>query len=274
MITAETVDSPAYTRRDEILPEVLSNYGDCVFELFVFEHSPCPNELDGMIQIVAFGGTPPYTFSSSSGTLVQNGFAATISDLGVGDVGITIIDDNDLECSITVNLPAIEIEITVTAESCPGAYDGSVTMCISGNLWGHIYQPFFANSYLTYEEIIANSSGTWTYPDPNDPNYLVECMTVTGLDAASLVGWELETCQLKFEETIPLDCSDNCFDIAFDLYIDYGCPGLAAIELIPTFFMPYTDLSFDWDGPGNFDGNTEDVLVTESGTYSLVVYVE
>lgn len=91
----------------------------------------CIGSSDGALDITVSGGTPPYTFSWSTGAATED-----ISNLIAGDYCVTITDSaNCLSDSIcfTVNDPT-EISVTadVTDVTCPGNADGAIDVTASG----------------------------------------------------------------------------------------------------------------------------------------------
>ncbi len=92
----------------------------------------CNGATDGLITIVATGGTAPYTYSIDGGVTTQgsNSFAG----LGAGSYAIEVTDNNGCTStgSATLNNPAaITFSSTATDEAC-GAADGTITITASG----------------------------------------------------------------------------------------------------------------------------------------------
>lgn len=96
---------------------------------------------DGQAQVMASGGTPPYSYLWSTGTT-----QSTAQNLAPGSYQVTVTDNRGCTSveSVTIQ-PATEIIVSGSAVnlSCAGANDGSISINVSGGnppytyLWNH-----------------------------------------------------------------------------------------------------------------------------------------
>lgn len=98
----------------------------------------CNGFSDGVIDITASGGTPPYSFSWSNGQSAED-----ISNLAAGQYCVTLTDSKNCVSNpfcFTVNEPE-EISITadITNASCPGESDGVIDVTVSGGTPPYTY---------------------------------------------------------------------------------------------------------------------------------------
>ncbi len=92
----------------------------------------CFGGADGSVEVIPSGGAMPYSFAWSSGENTQ-----TVSNLSAGVYTVTVLDDNGCETIQTAEVTqpaAINISISTTDESAPGANDGTATATPSGGM--------------------------------------------------------------------------------------------------------------------------------------------
>lgn len=90
----------------------------------------CPGDANGSAMAMGMGGTPPYSYTWSTGATTQ-----MIFGLSAGTYTVTLTDDNDCEAvdSITITeSPAINLAVTGTETVCPPDTLGSATATVSG----------------------------------------------------------------------------------------------------------------------------------------------
>ena len=129
---------------------------------------------DGQICITGIGGTPPYTFTATCGTVIVGagscGGTHNISGLSAGvPCEIKITDANGCETTTTVTLVNPEcsnfqlLGVGIKNNSCAGSNDGTITISVSGgtppytytignntfmtNATNHTFGPFAAGTY-------------------------------------------------------------------------------------------------------------------------------
>lgn len=99
----------------------------------------CLGDASGAIDIEVEGGTMPYTYSWSDGSITQD-----LDDLAAGDYTGTITDANGCSISATVTItePTSELtaEVNVEDETSNGAGDGSATVTASGGDGTYSYE--------------------------------------------------------------------------------------------------------------------------------------
>lgn len=92
----------------------------------------CNGETSGSIEVIATGGTSPYTYLWNSG---QTGSALTA--IGAGDYLVTTTDANGCQDTLSESIiepSAIVITETITHPTCDESYDGAVEISITGGI--------------------------------------------------------------------------------------------------------------------------------------------
>jgi len=131
----------------------------------------CLGGNDGSIEIDVFGGSAPYTFNWSNGSLAEDQF-----NLSSGIYSVSIIDVNgcELEESFTIYEPdPIQItNVIVTNVSCIGTNDGDIAITVSGGtspysyLWSNGGLPSNGLATGIYNLTITDTNGcTFVSPD-------------------------------------------------------------------------------------------------------------
>jgi len=127
-------------------------------ESFISGTNPgCPGLSNGSINLLANGGTPPYTFSWSNGATTQN-----LSNVGSGAYSVIITDIQGCVITDTITLSnASELlaPATIVDVLCYGAADGSISLAVSGGTapYNFNWNPANADS----SAIIGLSGGTY-----------------------------------------------------------------------------------------------------------------
>ncbi|MDA3820298.1 MAG: PKD domain-containing protein [Candidatus Delongbacteria bacterium] len=97
----------------------------------------CNGLADGSASVSILGGSPPYTYSWSSGST-----NSTANNLPEGTHCVTVLDDNScmIETCMDIDEPApINIVMDATNESCNGYCDGEITANVTGGTPGYSY---------------------------------------------------------------------------------------------------------------------------------------
>jgi hypothetical protein len=90
----------------------------------------CPGGLDGSIDLTPSGGTPPYSYSWSTGSISQD-----LSGVGAGSYSCTITDFKGCTSIATVTMTeptAFTWNNTITDVTCNGLQNGSIVTTITG----------------------------------------------------------------------------------------------------------------------------------------------
>ncbi len=117
----------------------------------------CNGGTDGEVDITVTGGTPPYSFVWSNGTLTEDN-----TNLVAGTYDVTVTDASGCTTtdSYTLGEPtAISVTGTVVPASCGSSTTGSVDVTVSGGVGPYTY--FWSNGQTT-EDITGLSAGVYT----------------------------------------------------------------------------------------------------------------
>ncbi len=122
----------------------------------------CFGNTNGSINLIVNGGTPPYSYTWSTGATTED-----ISDLAAGEYFVTVIDDSG-NCeqvrTFTINEPTeIAISGTILPES--SGNDGAVDLTVSGGTPSYNYA--WSNGATT-QDIFGISSGNYTVTVTDD----------------------------------------------------------------------------------------------------------
>ena len=111
------------------------------FNGVVSVNSSCdPQQTTGSINVMATGGTPPYTYAINNGPF---GATTSFTNLGAGTYIISVLDSNNCQQDTTVVISAngnFEIQtITRNQPSCFGGSDGSIVFTVNGGVAPYQY---------------------------------------------------------------------------------------------------------------------------------------
>lgn len=153
--------------------------------LAVAQQDPvCIGDTNGNAEATASGGTPPYRYAWSNGSE-----EAAITGLGPGDYGVTITDANGCSTDQTITLAyqsELTIAATATAEVCPGAGDGSVSVTAENGVSPYtiIWSTGDTTAAVTG---LSNGDYTVTVTDA------VGCQDTTSVTVNAATAFEIET---------------------------------------------------------------------------------
>ena len=119
----------------------------------------CFGSGDGSASATATGGQSPYLYSWSNGMT-----SSTINNLSAGIYTVTVTDDNGCVGynQIEVSQPEpIEIEATISGETCFGAMDGSIEVTTYGGIYPYIYIWTNGSFFASTEDINELIAGTY-----------------------------------------------------------------------------------------------------------------
>ena len=191
----------------------------------------CNGQADGGATVIAFGGTPAYSYSWSNGETTS-----TIINMTGGTYSVTLTDANGCNdtSSVMIEEPTVLAAVATTTDAlCWGSNDGTVSLNISGGIGPYDIEWSGADT---------NALSTGNYPfSVTDAN---GCNVAGSIDIFSPNQLQIDT----------LVTSVSCFgyaDGAIDLTVTDGTP-------------PYT---FNWS-----DGSsTEDLTSVIAGPYTLTI---
>jgi gliding motility-associated-like protein len=195
----------------------------------------CANGSTGSIAVVVSGGTAPYTYFWSNGSISRS-----VSNLPAGTYTVTVTDANGCQSSLaaTVGTPdAIDVIVDATQVSCNNANNGSVTVRVSGGVGPYSFN--WSNG-ATSQNLVSLAPGAYT-------------VTVTDANScnASTPATISEPDQLEIAYvTTDVNCTDGT-DGAIDITVTGGT-------------APYT---YAWSN----GATTEDLTGLAEGIYSVTI---
>lgn len=204
----------------------------------IIEHPVCNGDTNGTITVTPMGGISGYDYSWSNGSTTQ-----TISGLSEGEYMLTVTDSENCSQSETYTLlNQIELIISTssTAESSPGASDGTATVeIISGGITPYEYEWSTGDTTATANNLI---SGAYN-------------VTVTDANGCSVDGMAIVSSG---------DCSlSTVVDI-----LPVTCNGDNNGSVLVTVENAIAPVSFLWSD-GSIIGNRSNLA---ADTYSLIVF--
>ncbi|MEZ4926222.1 MAG: hypothetical protein R3A50_08095 [Saprospiraceae bacterium] len=138
----------------------------------------CFGASNGEIGLIAFGGTPGYSFNWSNGATSQD-----LSGIPAGTYTVTVTDANSCTAttSTTITQPD-EIMLTTSQVnvSCFGGNNGSATVMVSGGVGPFVYNWSTGGTMATENFLAAGTYTVTVYDDPlNNPIQCTKTATVT-----------------------------------------------------------------------------------------------
>ncbi|MCB0397556.1 MAG: T9SS type A sorting domain-containing protein [Flavobacteriales bacterium] len=194
----------------------------------------CNGEADGSIDLIAVGGTGPYTFAWSNGATTED-----LTGLMAGTYSVTVTDANGCSGtnSETVTQPtAINVTANVSNSTCGNA-NGLIDLTVSGGTPGYTY--LWSNG-ATGQDIGSLSAGLYS---------------VTVTDAAGC------------DVTLVRSVNDNGAPAIASAATDVTCPGGNDGSIDITVSGGATPYTFIWSN----GATTEDVTGLTSGSYGVTV---
>lgn len=119
----------------------------------------CYNSSTGGIQVLASGGTPPYTFWWSPSNYVGN----NLTNLPAGNYSVTVVDSRGCSKAANVQLlnpMPIQLSFSSTNPTCYGFNNGSATVQVSGGTapFFYIWSPYGGNQPTASNLVAGNYS--------------------------------------------------------------------------------------------------------------------
>jgi hypothetical protein len=196
----------------------------------------CFGGSDGFATASASGGTPPYSYSWSSG-----GNGATESGLPAGTYVVTVTDAASAQATANVILSqpsaALGSSISATNVSCAGDNDGSIDLTVTGGTAPYTYS---WSTGATTQDLSGLAAGAYnvTITDANG------CQTTDGATIS-------EPAALSLSLQVTDESGAGASDGAIDLTVSGGTPAY----------------SFNWSN----GATTEDLSGLTGGSYSITV---
>jgi len=207
----------------------------------------CNGDCNGMITIIASGGSTPYTYTASNGGgVVYTGSSNIIANLCAEAYTVTTNDATGCPVDIPISIsqpPAISPITSAVAPSCFGACNGNVSVNVTGGTQPYVYEwRNGVGSLIGVTSVVNNlCSGTYAVQVKDSNNCTAPFIPVVMNQPTAL------------NDSIKI----------IDPYCDGG---QGSIDLTPFGgTAPYT---FSWNG-GTY--TTEDISGLSSGTFSIVI---
>lgn len=227
----------------------------------------CHGENTGEVDLTAVGGTPPYSFSWSSGQTTED-----IANMLAGTYDYTVVDDNGcIETgSATINEPLAPLAVSyvVIDVNCFGEANGSIDMTVTGGTPGYSFSwvnstyslsytgedlvNFVADDY-TYDIVDDNGctlNGTITISEPDelvvtlDPTHVLCYGEATGEIDLTAVGGTMPYSYLWSNSYTTEDLTGIIAgNYSVDVTDDHNCVTTASIEIT----QPSDTISFNFD---------------------------
>lgn len=194
----------------------------------------CPDGVNGSAQVLAQGGTGPYTYSWSTGVT-----GATLSNVFAGAYQVTAKDSKNCTAVLSVTIadkPAIVANTNQIAPSCIGKTDGSISISATG---GNGSFSYLWNTGATSSSIANIGAGT----------YSVAVTDALGCSKQS---------QIILAEPPPLS-------------LDLGPDKKICVGGSVTLSSPVSATSYSWTSTNGFTSNSKQVTLTQAGDYKLRV---
>jgi gliding motility-associated-like protein len=210
----------------------------------------CGNATDGAVNLTPAAGTPPYNFTWSNGSTLEDP-----ADLPAGQNIVTITDANGCMVMDTIDLtspPPINSTITITSNysgahvSCFGASDGAVDLTASGGAGGFSYN--WDNGIGNVEDPNGLAAGTYN-------------VTITDMNGCTA------TNTISLFNPIPVSANPTTSDFnGFGVSCNGSTDG--SITLNPTGGAILGNYTYNWD---NGIGNIENPTNLGAGTYNVTI---
>ncbi len=211
---------------------------------YILTPTTCNGVCDGVIDVAAAGGTPPYLYSSDGG--ITYGLSSSITSLCAGTYSIFTKDDNNclVGSSMTVLQPTVVTFTPATTPETCAAVNGTITInAAAGGTPGYTYS-------------INGAAGPFVVPN-----------NFTGLNSGtySLMVEDANGCQFPGTATILNELSPV---INSNFVTNVTCNAACDGSLVATATGGTGALSFDIGGPAQPTGNFPGLC---AGAYTLTV---
>jgi hypothetical protein len=198
------------------------------------QQATCPGGTDGMVQVLAQGGTGAYTYAWDNGAT-----GAALPNIAAGSYQVTARDANNCSAVLTVQLAdktPISIQATPAPPTCIGKTDGAITVTATGGNGSFTYS---WNNNTTGPAL--NNIGAGTY-------------TVTATDVLGCPSQK----QIVLAEPAPLQ-------------LDLGPDRKICVGGVLTVASPMAFPTYSWTSTNGFKSDKRQVTLKDAGTYTLRV---
>ena len=210
----------------------------------------CFGAFDGGVSSVINGGLSPYNLLWSNGLTTSS-----ISDLPAGQYGLTVTDLNG--CPLSDSIVLIEpSQLSSSIQSinnyngfdisCLNASDGAIGLSVNGSVPPYSY---VWNNSATSQNVVNVPAGQYSVTITDDNG----CADSQQLILSEPSGFSSSVSTSDYN-----GYDISCYD-AEDGWIDFTIGGSVS---------PY---NFNWDGPGSFQANSEDISLLSGGIYTLYI---
>lgn len=138
----------------------------------------CFGSSNGEIGLIAFGGTPGYSFNWSNGATSQD-----LSGIPAGTYTVTVTDANSCTATTSTTITQPDEMMLTTSQvnvSCFGGNNGSATVMVSGGVGPFVYNWSTGGTMATENFLAAGTYTVTVYDDPlNNPIQCIKTATVT-----------------------------------------------------------------------------------------------
>lgn len=175
----------------------------------------CFGGSDGIITIIANGGTEPYTFTwlnENQQQITGNGNQLTAS---AGNYTLVITDAQlctDTLSVLTINEPALlQLNYAATDETCAGANDGSATISVVGGIAPYRYSIFGINATVPGDgtsatgNFVGLSPGSYSVQVVDANNCIADSILVIETGNAVAVSFNPDSLQIRLGEEVNMN---------------------------------------------------------------------
>jgi len=211
-------------------------------------------QTNGSIDLTIEGGVLPLDINWTGPSNIPSG-TEDPSQILAGSYTVTVTDD--VGCSVELDIdvdgtPAVTAQASSINISCNGEADGSISLSLASGT-----EPFEINWYNSEGELVG--SGT-DISGLEAGEYSVE--VVDANDCTFNNSWTISE-----PSEIVIDAEAVVYPNDFNVTTSGGTDGVIIVEV--TGGNP--GYSYEWDGPGSFSSDLEDLDGLGAGTYTLVV---
>jgi uncharacterized repeat protein (TIGR01451 family) len=193
----------------------------------------CFGETSGAVNLTVSGGTSPYSYAWSTGTITED-----LSGLAIGTYVVTVTDANACTSTLsrTITQPALlDVTASLVETNCSPGNNGSIDITPSGGTPGYTY--LWSNAATT-QDISGLSAG----------NYSV---TITDLNGCQKIAtYEIESACIGVAKSLvstPENNGDGTYSVTYDIRVEnngtVSLSGIQVVENLHTTFSSATSFT-------------------------------